>query len=326
MAGTLPAAAEAGMPTAQLLVIGTHGVASKDLAVLKALVRLLDGGINLRARFSEDLHECNVVFVPGHSLPSSPLPARCVPVRVLAAEPEQGRVAGDDGALVVAAPLRLTNVIAVLQSAAQRVLGSGGMVQYDTVRSLSALFAVLRVGMPGPERRRAVVPMSSGQQVVFDFVNQRVHTALPMETLLSGAYTLGTPHRVSPVEEALIGSLPAHSLRHLLWGLAQRLAQAGAAAPERSGHYRLRRWPDAMALVAPGHPRLAALWTQRPLSLAQIDAASGVPPAAARWFLEACLALNLAQDEDPPAARAPTAPAPAAPGWLGQLRERLKLW
>ena len=311
------------------LVIGTQGLAHKDEMVLKALVRLLEGGINLRARFSEQLDACNVVFVPG-SGPAAALPASCLAVRVREQVQEADACPGE---LAVAAPLRMTNVIAVLQSAAQRLHGA---VRYDTVQGLLSLFTLLGESTRTAERRRAVVPMSSGQQIVFDFTRQLVHTAMPMETLLSGAYTLGTPHRVSPVEEALIRSVPTHSLRHLLWKLSLRLAQAGAAAPPRAGCYRLRRWPDAVGLVAPGHPRLAALWTQRALSLEQIDAASGVPPAAARWFLEACLALGLAAEEargglagavaavagaaTPPAARA------AAPGWLGHLRERLKLW
>lgn len=305
------------------LVIGTQDIASKDQLVLKALVRLLDGGINVHARFSEQSDECNVVFVPG-GRPYRFAPT-CVAVRVLGADEPPGAALGD---LAVAAPLRMTNVIAVLQAAAQRV--HGGAARYDTVQGQLSLFALLGESTRTAERRRTVVPMSSGQQIVFDFTQQLVHTAMPLEALLSGAYTLGTPHRVSPVEEELIRSVPSHSLRHLLWGLALRLAQAGAAAPARAGHYRLLRWPDAAGLAAPGHPRLAALWTHRALSLAQMDAASGVPPAAARWFLEACLALGLAVDEArggiavaaPAVASAPAAP----PGWLGHLRERLKLW
>jgi len=323
------------------LVIGTQGIAHKDDMVLRALVRLLDGGINIRARFSEQPEECNVVFVPGNW--PSRLRAPCITVRVK--DPAQADEAPDSQCdLSVTAPLRMTNVIAVLQSATQRV---HSVAQFDPVQGQQALFALLGERTRTAERRRAVVPMSSGQQIVFDFVNQLVHTAMPMDVLLSGAYTLGTPHRVSPVEEALILSVPSHSLRHLLWQLALRLAQAGAAAPLRSGTFRLLRWPDAIGLAAPGHPRLAALWTSRALSLEQIRTTSGVPDAIAGWFLEACLALGLAVDEtagtsDPdtpvdgaarPSEPAATAPAkshpPAAaapPGWLSHLRERLKLW
>ena len=34
---------------------GTQGISHRDDMVLRALVRLLDGGINIRARFSEQL-------------------------------------------------------------------------------------------------------------------------------------------------------------------------------------------------------------------------------------------------------------------------------
>lgn len=313
------------------LVIGTQDIAQKDQLVLRALVRLLDGGVNIRARFSEQLAECNVVFVPGHW--PYRFHAPCITVRVL--DPADAGAALEQTAdLTVATPLRMSNVIAVLQSATQRVYG---VSQFDPVKGQRALFELLGEHTRTAERRRAVVPMSAGQQVVFDFVQQLVHTSMPMEVLLSGAYTLGEPHRVSPVEEELIRSVPSHSLRQLLWSLAMRLAQKGASAPERTGHYRLLRWPDAIGLSSAGHPRLAALLTSRALSYEQLCAKSGVPEATVRWFLEASLALGLAVEETAPAAAATAvaAPAPAAKtpvpaaapaGWLGNLRERLKLW
>ena len=326
-----------------VLVIGTQGISHRDDMVLRALVRLLDGGINIRARFSEQLEECNVVFVPANW--PYRFPAPCITVGVKdPAKPDPSPDSACD--LAVSTPLRMTNVIAVLQSATQRM---HNVSQFDPVKGLRALFELLCERNRTAERSRAVVPMGSGQQIVFDFVKQLVHTAMPMDVLLSGAYTLGTPHRVSPVEEELIRSVPAYSLRHLVWQLALRLAQAGAVAPSRAGSYRLLRWPDAVGLAAPGHPRLAALWTNRALSLEQIRAISGVSAASVGWFLEACLALGLAVgeyagegSEPAPAdshgstgrsatgaavAAKPQPPAAAAPpGWLSHLRERLKLW
>ena len=246
------------------LVIGTQDIAPKDQMVLRALVRLLEGGSSIHARFSEQLGECNVVFVPGCG--THRLPAPCVAVRVHDTAPA-GDASAQASDLAVVAPLRMSNVMATLQVAAQRV---HGVARVDPVRSLQALFTLLSESTRIAERRRAVVPLGCGQQIVFDFVNQLVHTATPLEVLFSGAYTVGTPHRVSPVEEELIRLEPSHSLRHVLWGLSLRLAQAGAAAPERLGRYQLRRWPDAVGLAAPGHPRLAALWTRSPLSLEQI--------------------------------------------------------
>lgn len=319
------------------LVIGTQDIAQKDQLVLRALVRLLEGGVNIRARFSEQLAECNVVFVPGHW--PYRFHAPCITVRVM--DPEDAADShGPTADLTVTTPLRMTNVIAVLQSAIQRV---HGVSQFDPVKGLRALFELLGERTRTAERRRAVVPMSAGQQIVFDFVQQLVYTSMPMEVLLSGAYTLGEPHRVSPVEEELIRSVPSHSLRHLLWSLAMKLAQTGASAPARPGHYRLLRWPDAIGLTAAGHPRLAALLTSRALSYEQACASSGVPEATVRWFLEACLALGLAVDESDATAvsspvqaavpavahsnSSPPARAAATPvGWLGNLRERLKLW
>ena len=148
---------------------------------------------------------------------------------------------------------------------------------------------------------------------------------------------------MSPVEDELIRVVPALRLRSLLWNLGIHLAKADAPAPERAGRYRLLRWPDAVGLAAPGHPRVAALWTDRTLTVAQMDAMSGLPAATVRWFLEVCLALGLAVDEaeadNPPSAPAqpvePPSPPPLPPqprpvaatlGWLGNMRERLKLW
>lgn len=310
------------------LVIGTQDIAPKDQMVLRALVRLLEGGSSIHARFSEQLGECNVVFVPGCG--THRLPAPCVAVRVHDTAPA-GDASAQASDLAVVAPLRMSNVMATLQVAAQRV---HGVARVDPVRSLQALFTLLSESTRTAERRRAVVPLGCGQQIVFDFVNQLVHTATPLEVLFSGAYTVGTPHRVSPVEEELIRLEPSHSLRHVLWGLSLRLAQAGAAAPERLGRYQLRRWPDAVGLAAPGHPRLAALWTRSPLSLEQIRTTSGVPEATARWFLEACLALDLVADHGaslvahlaPAPAQASSSSAPVPSGWFGHLRERFKLW
>lgn len=312
---------------ASLLVIGTWGIAHKDQMVLRALMRLFEGGVNINARFSEMLEECNVVFVPSDA--SCRFEPPCVAVRV--ADPEKGAQAFDHHAddLIVSAPLRMTNVIAVLQSAAQRLQG---VVQHDPVQGLQTLFDLLSEGMRKARRGLLVVPASPGQQIVFDFVGQIVRTSMSMEVLLSGAYTLGKARRVNPVEEELIRALPVYSLRPLLWSVSTRLAQIGAIAPTRSGSYRLLRWPDASGLGTPGHPRLSALWTHRAMSLAQIDAKSGVAPSTTRWFLETCLALDLAvvdsgSDSQIAASMASaTSTRSNSAGWLGHLRERLKLW
>jgi hypothetical protein len=310
---------------AEGLVIGTLDIETKDQMVLRALVRLLEGGVNIQARFSEQLSECNVVFVPGHSNVRVPDP--CVPVRVFEAPTEVVEAVHGSSDLCVTAPLRMSNVMAVLQAAMHRMHRGAPS---DPQAGLHALFRVLAEHTPVAERRRAAVPLAPGQQLVFDFVKQLLHTAAPMEELLTGVYTPGTPHRVTPVEEELIRLVPAHSLRQFVWNLASRLARSGAATPQRTARYRLLRWPDAAGLTAAGHPRLAALLTSRSLTLEQLKSASGAPDATVRWFLEACLALGLAVDDSEATAPAtpapPTAAATTAPGWLSHLRERLKLW
>ena len=112
------------------LVIGTQGISHRDDMVLRALVRLLDGGINISARFSEQLEECNVVFVPGNW--PYRFHAPCITVGVKdPAMPDQSPDSACD--LAVSTPLRMTNVIAVLQSATQRL---HNVSQFDPVKGL----------------------------------------------------------------------------------------------------------------------------------------------------------------------------------------------
>ena len=123
-----------------VLVIGTQGISHRDDMVLRALVRLLDGGINIRARFSEQLEECNVVFVPGNW--PYRFPAPCITVGVKdPAKPDQSPDSACD--LAVSTPLRMTNVIAVLQSATQRM---HNVSQFDPVKGLRECLRVLRPG------------------------------------------------------------------------------------------------------------------------------------------------------------------------------------
>lgn len=310
------------------LIIGSLGIAPKDQMVLRALVGVLDGGISAPLRFSEHLPDCNVVFVPQHW--PHRLAAHCVAVHV--AEHQHAAAPELLPEFSISLPLRVSNVLAVLQSAAQRALC--GAKSDDSARALPALFSLIGKGLRTSERGRTVVPLDAGQQVIIDFTMQRVYTFLPMQALLAGQYEVGTPHRISAVEEELIRCAPSHELRPLLWELAQRLAARDAAGPPRLGRYRLSRWPEAAGLSAPGHPRLAALFTHRAWTLDEACVASGTKtPAVVHWFLETCLILGLAVEEQSavpaPAQAAPACEArsaPAALGWLGQLRKKLKLW
>lgn len=311
------------------LTVGCADLPEKDQTLVHALVRVLDGGMALPLRYSEQLGECNVVFASsqwGH-----PAPEDCVLVRMESEsaprpEPLPARE------LAITPPMRMSNVLQVLQSAAQLLLGTQEASSPEqALESQSALFACIAKGLKASEQRRSVIPLGAGQQLVVDFTSQRVHTSVPVETLLGGMYRVGTPHRVSPVEEEIVRSAPSHALRPLVWQLAVKLAQASKSVPPRTGRYHLQRWPEAMALAIPGHPLLSALFSHRPITLEQACAEAHMPAPRVHWFLEACLTLGLAVEvtaapEPVPAPDSPPVAPTPKPSWLNQLRERLKLW
>jgi hypothetical protein len=309
------------------LTVGSADLPEKDQTLVHALIRVLDGGMAVPLRYSEKLGECNVVFASSqwrHAAPND-----CVLVRVDSTARSDTPPARE---LSIAPPMRMSNVLQVLESAAQLLLGKQEAESPEqALESQLALFACIAKGLKTSEQRRSVIPLGAGQQMVVDFTAQRVHTSVPVETLLSGLYRVGEPHRVSPVEEEIVRSAPSHALRPLVWQLAVQLAQGSKSVPPRHGLYRLQRWPEAMALAIPGHPLLSALFSHRPLTLAQACAEAHMPAPRVHWFLEACLTLGLAVEVAPNPAPAPmpaaSLHAPAAkPSWLNQLRERLKLW
>lgn len=309
------------------LTIGCADLPEKDQTLVHALVRVLDGGMALSLRYSEDLDECNVVFASSQWPHAAP--EECALVRVDGADRSQTRPVRE---LSITPPLRMSNVLQVLEAAAQQVLGTQQAASPEqALESQSALFACLAKGLKASEQRRCVIPLGAGQQMVVDFTAQRVHTTVPVETLLGGLYRVGDPHRVSAVEEEIVRSAPSHALRPLIWQLALKLAQGSKSVPPRPGQYRLQRWPEAMALAIPGHPLLSALFSHRPLTLEQACAEAHMPAPRVHWFLEACLTLGLAVEVTATPAPVPVpTPAQAAPkakpSWLNQLRERLKLW
>jgi hypothetical protein len=310
--------------------IGAQSLSQKDELVLRALVRLLDGGVNIRLHYSDDLAACDIIF-GCESLAFEPAPSE-KSVRVTVRQPLEGvsdlsMDTNAQGQLSVMSPLRMANVMAVVQSILQQAIPNRPQ---DVARGWHALYSVLSIRMKNADRRRCVVPMNPGQELVVDFVEQKIYTAIPSELLLSGRYGVGEPRRVSQVEEEVVRSLAPQSLRHLVWGLALRLAHANVQAPRLTDRYRLLRWPDAVALSRPGYPRLAALMTSRAMSCEQASVASGLGLSAVQWFVGTCLALGVAEKVAlaEPEAAVPTVqtPAAAAQGWLGQLRNRLKLW
>lgn len=309
--------------TAGALVVGAQELEPKERLVLHSLVKLLDGGMGARLRFSDAAGECHVLFVPphwrGHGAPPPVL------VRVLGGAAPAGP---DDAAEIrLTPPLRATNVLVALQAARQR-LSAGA--EHDRAGSLRGLYFALHAPLLVGERRRTVLPLSGGATLVIDWTAAMVHGAVGLEALLTGQHAPGEARRVTPADEAALAALPRLKLRDLLWALTQRVHQERLAAPELDGRYRLLRWPDASALRHPGYPLLSALFTTRTLTVAEACQASGAEASAVRWFLATALALGVAVREDAAAAAAPATPPtparPASPGLLQRLREHLKLW
>ncbi len=302
------------------LVIGAHALQGKDATVLQVLVRLLDGSMTHRLRFSERLDTCNIVFAsPQHA---AALPG--VVVRVASGLPSSPQASLD--AINVPTPLRMSGVMGALHEALAR-LHLPALA--DPTAGLLALFDRLRHAMAMPRPTRGVVPLHSGHLMLIDARQRQLQTAAPLEQLLAGACHPGTWRTAGLRDEELLHDSPTHSLRDVVWKLAQRLVDVGAAPPPLTGAWHLRRWPDAAGLKSPGHPRLAALLTAHHHTVDELAAASGLPTLTVQWFVQCCQVFGLTEQRDanataPSTARATT--AAAAPGWLGQLRARLRLW
>lgn len=300
------------------LVIGALALQDKDAAVLRVLVRLLDGSMSLRLRFSEQLAACNIVFAPVDCDTAHP----GVRVQVAPSPPS-----ADPAAIAVPTPLRMSSVMGALHKALARIHPPA---LADQTAGLSALFRALCQAVGTGASGRCAIPLHSGHLLLIDPPRNQMQTAAPIEMLLAGECHPGALRPAGRVDEELLHNAPTHSLRGFVWRLAHRLIEVGAPAPALADgvHWHLRRWPDAGALMAPGYPRLAALLTAQPHTLAGLGAASGLPQHALRWFLHTGQLLGLVEHSDaaPPAQSVAASRPAAAPGWLGQLRERLKLW
>jgi hypothetical protein len=313
------------------LVIGALDLAAKDRMVLQSLVRLLGGSSGLQLQFTEDIGQCNVVFVPGDW--TQRLHSRCLSVHLL---PESaGLPALASPGLALTAPLRAGKVQAVLQAAAVMLAGGAAAAANN---GLATLFLTLSRHLLARDRRSTVLPLHDGRLLLADFNGGLLHGPMSLDSLLAGEYLVGEPRRAVAADHDAAATGPGLRLRDVVWAAAHRLGDDAVAGAELRGRYRLLRWPDATALARPGFPRLAALLTSRALGCAEASAASGASPATVRWFLQASLALGIAGPVDAAepeaAARLPAAPPPAPVrvatepprSLLGRLRERLKLW
>ena len=307
------------------LVVGVADIPAKEQLVLRSLLRVMDGKNNLSLRFSDTLSECNVVLVPAHW--SSRLPPTCVSVHLIAEE------APADGlphpGLSIRAPLRLTNTSVLLQAAAE-LLDHGAALLRST-NSLALLLTTLLRHTMSRERRTTVLPLKDGREIVINFVDDEYYCPMPVEELLAGRFSMHEPRRASDDEIDALDGRDCGRLRDLLWLATNRLIETGEPSAALSGHFRLRRWPDAMALTRPGAPMLAALLTRQAHSIEQASSASGASVAAIACFLKTNLALGIAESVEVHAPVTPvTKPAAAhadpITSMLGRIRDRLKLW
>ncbi|MDO9436914.1 hypothetical protein [Hydrogenophaga sp.] len=301
------------------LVIGAHALQGKDATVLQVLVRLLDGSMTHRLRFSDQLDACNIVF-------TSPQHATALPGVVVQVADHPHPPNAPCGGIEVPTPLRMSCVMGALHQALAVIHAptvadpaAGLLVLFDRVRRC--------MGMGNPSR--SVVPLDSGFLMLIDAQQGRLQTAAPLDQLLTGNWNPGTWRPAGLRDEELLHDSPTHALRDFVWQLAQRLVDVGAAPPPLTGTWRLRRWPEAAGLKAHGHPRLAALMTAQHHTVDELGAASGLPPLTVQWFVQCCQLFGLTEQRDvgKPASVVKRLATPnATPGWIGQLRERLRLW
>ncbi len=324
-AAAAPVSAKPIAATGLSLVVGAVDIAVKDRLVLQSLTRLLNQHGGLQLRYAEQASECNVLFVPDQW--SRRAPPGCVAVHLLPAG------AACDGAapgLQVSSPLRMTGVMAVFTAAAGLLRAGAG----EHAGPLALLFRIIVDHCLIRERRTVSVALADGRSLVIDCAAERLSSPPSRVELLAHCPAVGAVRRASPSEIEALRAGPAGDLRSFIWAAARRLGETGEPMAPPQGRYRLKRWPEAAALAAPGMPRLVAAWTRQHLTAAEAAQLAGRPLGAVAWFLTACMALGLTEMADTvpeaalnPLAGAPVDVPPAPPrGLVARLRERLRLW
>lgn len=311
--------------TQPALMVGSNAISAKDQIVLRSLLKVLDNQHGLKLEFNEAWSDCDVVFVSEHWL--SRLPPACVGIHVIAEDAPAE--ATSHAGLSIRSPLRLSNTTTVLHAAA-KLLGHTPLLSRST-DGLARLLDTLLKYITAKEKNIIVLPLGDGGELIVNFAEERYCSPVRVEQLLEGRYEIGEPRRARAVEVAAMAAQDSHGLRRLVWLATHRLgatAEAGLALP---GHFRLLRWPDAMALAHPGFPRLSALLTSRPHTIEQACAASGASIMAISYFLKTNLALGIAEavefvERRKPLLDARSAHATPPPSILGRIRDRLKLW
>lgn len=304
----------------RVVAIGSVDLPPKEHVLLRSLVRLLRSQFDgIELQMLEDPAGCQIVFVPSDWGTRLPPERVCIWVRRESGGEHRG------GGLSLEAPLRASNVGAVLRAAIDQLQTSeAGHV------GLAALFQAITTRLLAQERRAAVFQFQDGRQLCVRFAEGLVLGNFPLDSLLRSDSGTIEVRRAGTQDLASFDGNPPARLKDLVWHAAFRLGQREGHVVRADDHlhYRLMRWPDAIALARPGVPKLAALFTSRAMSLAQASEAAGMSPSTTRRFMEACIALGLAAvvSDDPNQGASPSASAPAASGLLSRLKDRLKLW
>lgn len=303
-----------GHPGPEGVTIGSLALPAQDTTILRALVRLLDGALGMGLRYSEDVAGCHVVFASPAAL--STCPGRTTVVVTDAATVPLGW----GGPITISSPLRMIGVITALQQALPRRRSSNPL---DRQRWLSSLFERLRAALRSCGH--SVLPIGGGQLLRLDAVSQSMQATVPVEQLLSHAHDLGALRPCTAADEDALQGAETHSLSVFLWRLSATMVEARAPHPPLRGAWRLRRWPQAMGLMAPGHPHLAALLWRRPYTALELAERAGLPLPVVRAFVLTGDALGLGQLEE---ATHPLDVAREAAAWgrFKPLREKWRLW
>ena len=310
-------AAQGDCAAESAVLIGQLDLQPKDATVLRALIRLLDGSLGMPLRHCEDPRVCHLVFVAGS------VPAGCAERTAIWVQDPQQADPAPPGAICVPSPLRIGAVIAALQQAFVRLRPQASTEQ---VQSLSTLFLRLQqaLGLGGP----SALPLGAGQLVLIDAGAQQLRASVPIDGLLTQGRRIGELRPAHGFDEQRLRGAPAHCLRSWLWRLSAHMLSAEAAHPPLNGAWRLRRWPHAAGLTAPGHPQWAARLARRPASVAELAQRSAAPLASVLAFMATCQALGLLQAHTGAVApdASPSTVAPPNTGWLQQMRVALGLW
>lgn len=293
--------------------ITTVGLAERDTLLIKSYLGLLSGKTREDWRFRDAGAADVCIAASGAAMPRAQLHIRYL-------SRDEAPTVHDD--LCLASPLRVANVIAVLDQASQR-LGAAPVAPAATPIHMPAAAApaqpadTLAEGLRARRGDEAQLWLGRGSTLVCaDFAAGRYRSNEP----LTAQHATADGWRRLPAQDL---ALPIEgALTWLMWtaGIAEARVQPGV--------YRLRRWPDFGVLPhQPSFVRLAAFFARQPATAPAAAAAALVPVPDVEAFLAGCLMAGYAGADDSAPRAAPPTPARSADtgllGVLGRIRRRL---